>query len=59
MILTKLQIIHTILEESIRPTNKIIKRFLNIPEHIFLDLVYKELHWKLDPIRKNTYIIII
>ncbi len=62
MILTKRQIVNDLLGQNMLPNKskgyrKTIILLMYMPEEIFIHEVEKSLHWKLEPIRKNQYIV--
>ena len=60
MILTKIQIIQMLLDGYVLPERiikKVIRKHLDLPEVEFEERVQKELNFRLEPIRKNQYII--
>lgn len=60
MILTKRQIIEEGfkgVEMPINVKNLCAKNILKMDAEYFIEYVYQYMHWKLEPIRKNTYIV--
>ena len=60
MILTKRQIIEEMLkgaEMPIKVKNLCTKNILKMDAEYFIKYIFKYMHWRLEPIRKNTYIV--
>lgn len=60
LILSKMEIIKMQLlgyNFNDKVVKKVISKQLQIPDNEFIELCNNELHWKLEPIRKNLYII--
>ena len=62
MILTKRQIIAEIMSKFCKDSSskfysRVMLKSLGVPDNWFIPTVAKELNWKLEPVRKNTYIV--
>jgi hypothetical protein len=60
MILTKRQLIKMALKEAFRSEkiiNKVTNKIMHMPEKEFIEFVDTELHWRLEAVRKNQYLV--
>jgi hypothetical protein len=61
MILRKRQLIETALRESFRSEEiitRVTNKVMHMPEKEFVEFIDNELHWRLEVIRKNQYLVV-